>query len=128
MNTAAAKPDEDKFDLAERTARFGESILRFAKSVKRTEETRPLIRQVVRSGTSIGANYLEADEAGTKSEFRYRISICKREIKETRYWLRMIVCACPSVRDSAAELWKEASELNLIFAAIYRSSAEKKQN
>jgi four helix bundle protein len=112
-----------KYDLAERTARFGEEVIRFSMKVKRTEETRPLLRQVVRSGTSIGANYLEADEAGSRKEFRYRISICKREIKETRYWLRMIVCASPPARDNACDLWKEASELILIFAAIYRRSA-----
>jgi four helix bundle protein len=117
-----------KYDLAERTARFGEEVIRFSMKVKRTEETRPLLRQLVRSGTSIGGNYLEADEAGSRKEFRYRISICKREIKETRYWLRMIVCASPPVRESACDLWKEASELILIFAAIYRRSASERDD
>ena len=100
MNMSGAEGGE-KFDLAERTARFGEAVVRFVRPIKRTDETRVLIRQLVRAGTSIGANYLEADEAGSKKEFRYRISLCKRETKETRYWLRMLVCAAPSSRDTS---------------------------
>jgi len=85
--------------------------------------TGPLIRQVVRSGTSIGANYTEADESGTKKQFRNFISICKRESKETKYWLRMIAAAVPDKKADARALWKEADELNRIFAAIHRNSA-----
>jgi four helix bundle protein len=112
----------NKYDLAERTAQFGEAAIRFVKLVKRREETRPLIGQLVRSATSPGANYLEADEVISGKEFRYRISICQRETKEARYWLRMIVSACPEVKNEARVLWKEASELILIFAAIHRNS------
>jgi four helix bundle protein len=91
------------FDLEERTVRFGESVVRFARLLPNTAVTDPLIRQVVRSATSIGANYCEADDAGSRKEFRYRISLCKREARETKHWLRMIAAASP---DSLTETRK----------------------
>jgi four helix bundle protein len=75
---------------------------------------------LIRSATSIGANYVEADEAGSKKEFAYRISVCRREARETQYWLRMIVAAKPELKDQARCLWREAKELVLILAAIHR--------
>src|SRR3954451_13344601 len=123
MSDADASSEVRRFDLAERTARFGEEIIRFSKSVKQSAITSPLIRQLVRSATSIGANYVEADEAGSKKEFRYRISVCKRETRETQYWLRMVVAAKPELRDQARTLWREAKELVLILAAIHRKAA-----
>ncbi len=82
--------------------------------------TEPLIRQIVRSATSVGANYCEADDAVSKKEFRSKIATCKKESRETKHWLRMIVAAQPAVRNEAAILWQEANELHLIFAAIHR--------
>ena len=117
---AGAKP---KFDLEERTAVYGESVIHFCERLPRTAITKPLISQLVRASTSIGANYCEADESATKREFRYRISLCRRESRETRHWLRMLVAAIPDVRDGARLHWKEANELTKIFAAIHRSSA-----
>ena len=114
-----------KFDLAERTARFGETVVGFARGIKIDAVTSPLIKQVVRSATSVGANYCEADEAGSKKEFRYRISVCNREVRETKHWLRMIAVASPQGKDQARLLWKEANELNLIFSAIFRKSKPK---
>jgi len=111
-----AKP----FDLEERTALFGEAIVEFAKRVPVNPVTMKIITQLVDSGTSVGANYCEADDAGSKKEFRYRISICKRESRETKHWLRMIAKAAPEMKEQARELWQEAKELNLIFAAIHR--------
>ncbi len=110
------------FDLAERMARFGESIVRFGRTLKIDAVLKPLVSQLVRAATSIRANYLEADEAGSKKEFRYRISICKREARETQHWLRMIVAAQPTIREPARELWKESRELVLIFSTIFRRS------
>src|SRR5207237_5806184 len=94
-----------KYDLEERTAKFGEAIIVFAKSVPVNLITTPLIPQLVASGTSVGSNYCEADDAGSKKEFFYRISLCKRESRETKHWLRMIVKAEPELRDFAAALW-----------------------
>lgn len=111
---------QKRYDLEERTARFGEAILAFAKKVPVTAVTKPLVGQLVRAGTSVGSNYCEADDAGSKKEFRYRISICKREGRETKYWLRMIAAAVPALKEEARVSWQEAKELHLIFASIYR--------
>jgi four helix bundle protein len=108
------------YDLAERTARFGENIVTFAKRVPRNDVTTPLIRQIVRSGTSVGANYGEADDAVSKRDFRHRIGTSKKESRETKYWLRMIVSAEPAMKPAARILWREAHELYLIFSAIFR--------
>lgn len=115
--------DEGKprFDLEERTARFGESIIDSAKNVPVNLITTPLISQVVRSGTSVGANYGEADNASTKKDFKYRIRICQRESKETKHWLRMIARTEAPLKETARPLWQEAHELVLIFSAILRS-------
>jgi four helix bundle protein len=82
MSNESVRP---RFDLEERTAAFGESIIAFARSLARDEITIPLISQLVRSGTSVGANYCEADDASSKKDFRYRIGVCKRESRETKF-------------------------------------------
>ena len=124
--TGAWSPESgNRFDLEERTGTFGERIVAFAKSIPVTPFTSPLIRQLVDSGTSVGANYCEADDAGSRKEFRYRISLCKRESRETKHWLRMIVAAEPNLKAEARLLWQEAKELNLIFSAIHRKTVGK---
>lgn len=114
--------DNRKYDLEERTAKFGEAVIDFAKKVPVNLITTPLISQVVRSSTSVGANYCEADDASSKKDFRYRIGVCQRETKETKHWLRMIVRAETTLKDAARPLWQEAKELQLIFGAIARRS------
>jgi four helix bundle protein len=109
------------FDLEERTAKYGEAIIAFAKRLPHTPVVLPLISQIVRSGTSIGANYCEADDAESKKDFRHKIGICKKETRETKHWLRMIASAASDAKDEARILWQEAKELHLIFAAILRS-------
>lgn len=109
------------YDLEERTARFGEAIIEFAKKIPVNPITEPLIGQLVRAGTSVGSNYCEADDSGSRKEFRYRISVCKRESRETKYRLRMIAVAVPELKAEARVLWTEAKELNLIFGAIHRA-------
>ncbi|MBC8869943.1 MAG: four helix bundle protein [Planctomycetes bacterium] len=122
MDERAGESGEREFDLDERTAVFGEAVIAFVKQVKLDAVTSPLVTQLVRSATSVGANYDEADEAPTKKDFRYRISVCKKEARETKRWLRMLAAAAPLLKDEARVLWKEANELSLIFAAIYRKS------
>ena len=120
MTNDEERPRE--FDLEERTGRFGEAVIAFAKRVPVNLVTTPLIPQLVRSATSIGANYLEADDADSKKDFRYRIGVARREARETKHNLRMIVAAEPQLREDARVLWQEAKELNLIFGAIRRRS------
>ena len=110
------------FDLEERTARFGEAVIDFANTIPRTAVTRRLIEQLVGCGTSVGANYCEADDAVSKKEFRLRCGTCKKEARETKYFLRMVVRAVPELKPQARPIWQEAEELHLIFAKIWRSA------
>ena len=107
-------------DLEERTAQFGEAIIRFAKKIPQNPVNNRLIDQVVGAGTSVGANYCEADDAVSSKEFKQRIGTCRKESKETKFFLRMIATAEPSLAAEARKLWHEAKELNLIFGAIWR--------
>ena len=107
-----------KYDLEERSAKFGEDIVEFVKSLEKNGINKPLISQVVRSGTSIGANYCEADGAESKKDFRHKIALCKKECKETKHWFRMIAKANPNQTEQARKLWREAQELTLIFSSI----------
>lgn len=120
--------DKPKFDLEDRTARFGEEVIRFCKRIAFTPITEPLVRQIVRSGTSIGANYCEADDAVSGKEFRQKIGICKKESRETKHWLRMIAVADEQHTEQARTLWREANELTLIFASIFRKLSTKKKS
>ena len=113
-------PPTKVYDLSERTARFGENVIRFAKTLPLNPVNNRPIDQFVGAGTSIGANYCEADDSISPKDFKHRISICRKEAKETRFWLRMLATAEPSGRDQARVLWREATELNLIFGAIWR--------
>ena len=108
------------FDLEERTTIFGEAVVRFSKRVPRSPTNDRLISQLVGCGTSLGANYCEANEAVSKKDFRCRIGTCAKEAKETKYFLRMIVASEPQLSDEARSLYREAKELHLIFASIYR--------
>jgi four helix bundle protein len=111
-----------KYDLEERTAKFGSAIIKFAKQVPESSVTRPLISQLVKSGTSVGANYCEADDAESRRDFKHKIGICKKEARETKHWLRMIVSADPYQAEISDKLLQEAKELNLIFNAIVNST------
>ncbi|GEM_PF-2463798 len=118
---ASEKPKPDKvYDLLERTATFGEAIIRFSKRIPRGPGNDRLIGQLVGSGTSIGANYCEADDAVSKKDFKHKIGIFCQEAKERKFWLRMTGTAQESLRIDARQLWKEVSELHLILCAIFR--------
>lgn len=121
-NQVQSSNEKKKYDLEERTAKFGEEIIQFAKTLPRDTITIPIISQLVRAGTSIGANYCEADGAESKKDFCHKIGICKKESKETKYWMRMISNAVPESKEEATVLWKEAQEFTLIFSAIIRNS------
>lgn len=112
--------DSKKFDLADRTARFGEAIIRFCRKIPRSPITDPLTNQLVKCGTSVGANYCEADDAESKQDFKHKIGICKKESRECKHFIRMVVVAVPNLREEARILWQEAKELNLIFNTIYK--------
>ena len=110
--------NKTKYDLEERTAKFGEEIIKFSKRIPKSTITIPLINQLVRSGTSVGANYCEADDAESGKDFKHKIGICKKESRETKHWLRMIAVSNSEIKEEARLLWQEAKELNLIFNSI----------
>jgi four helix bundle protein len=106
-------------DLHERTSRFGEAIIGLAKQIPQNPVNNRLITQLVGAGTSVGANYCEADDAISGKEFKQKIGTCRKESKETMFFLRMLATAEPGLAE-ARRLWREAKELNLIFGAIWR--------
>jgi len=119
---------EKIYDLEERTAKFGEEIIGFAKKINKNVINIPLITQMIKSGTSVGANYSEADDAESREDFIHKVGICKKEARESKHWLRMIAVANPELKEEARKLWTEAKELNLIFNAIRKKAKLKVKN
>jgi len=110
-----------EYNLEERTAEFGENIIEFCKSIKQNIINKPIISQLIRSGTSIGANYMEANAASSKRDFRNKIFISKKEAQETKHWLRMMAKCAPDKKEEIKKIWKECQELTLIFQKITNS-------
>ena len=110
--------DKKIYDLEERTAKFGEDVIELCKSMKQDNINRPILNQLIRSGTSVGANYMEADGAESGKDFKHKIAICKKESKETMHWLRMMAKISPDKTSECRKLWKEVHELTLIFSSI----------
>jgi four helix bundle protein len=116
------------YDLEERTARFGEAVIDFAKKIPVEPVTDRIISQLVGAATSVGANYDEADDAVSKKEFLKCIGTCKKEPRESKHFLRMAARAVPELKSEARELWLEARALPLIFARIWRSGKKQDRN
>ena len=114
-----------KYDLEERTARFGEKIIEFARSIKLDIITKPIIHQLIKSGTSVGANYMEANGASSDKDFRNKIFISRKESNESKHWLRMITKVAPERQNEIKILWQEAHELTLIFGKISQTCSSK---
>ena len=123
LREGSARKEPSPPNLMERAARFGEAIIRFAKKIPRGishPENNRLIDQLVGAGTSIGANYCEADDAVSGKDFKNKIGTCRKESKETMFFLRMVAAAEEGLAEEARGLWREAKELNLIFGAMWR--------
>lgn len=114
------------FDLEKRTLDFGKAVLKLAKAISENTITRPVISQFVRAGTSVGANYCEANNAQSKADFKHKISICKKESREVMYWLSLLRELSLENKTVIQSLWQEAKELTLIFGAIIRTSSSKR--
>ena len=112
---------KNKYDLEDRTAVLGENIIKFCKTLKEDTISRPLISQIIRSSTSIGANYMEATGGSSKKDFLNKIFICKKETQETKHWLRMLAVCFPDNKKEIRDIWKECQELTLIFSKIVSS-------
>jgi four helix bundle protein len=111
-----------KYDLEERVTKFSEDVIEFLKKIQQNTINRPIINQIVKAATSIGANYCEADCTDTKKDFIYKIGLCKKESKESRYWFRVLAKAEPGHINELRKFWQEAHELNLIFVTIIRNT------
>ena len=109
------------YDLEERTAKFGETIIRFCRESRPDNISSPIINQLIRSATSVGANYMEANHASSKKDFKNKIQISLKECNETKHWIRMLAEALPERKEAFRELWQEAQELTLIFATIAKN-------
>lgn len=111
-----------QFDLESQTLEFGKRIIRLRKSLPRDRVNIRLLDQLIRSGTSVGANYREANETDTKRDFRNRIRIAKKEAKETIYWLNLISEANLQLEKQIKPFIQEASELMKILGSIYEKA------
>jgi four helix bundle protein len=111
------------YDLQERVSKFGEDVIRFVAGLPKSAMTPVLTNQLIRSSTSIAANYMEADCAESARDFRHKIAICRKEAKETVHWLRMLAAASPSMEGRLHELSREARELELILSSILRKAS-----
>ena len=109
------------YDLEERTARFGEMVIDFARTITQNPLTSRIISQLIGAATSVGANYVEADDAISKKEFLKSVGTCRKEARETKHFLRMAVRAVPELKPEAKKIWLEARELHLIFSKIWRN-------
>ena len=119
------KEDEPErvYDLEERSAKFGEAVIRLLKTVPQNALTGRIINQLVGCATSVGANYCEADDGLSPKDFRKFIGICRKESRESKHFLRMLATAVPERTSECRTLYREARELNLIFSSILRRSA-----
>src|SRR3989344_3364512 len=114
--------DRKIYDLSDRTFKFSQDLLKFCRKVRQDHITKPVVSQLIRAGTSVGANYCEADSANSKKDFVNKISISKKEANETKYWLRLLAEDLPEMKDDLRKLFKEAQELHLIFSAIVKKA------
>jgi four helix bundle protein len=117
-----SKQNSKQYDLEDRTLEFGKRIIRMCKALPKNTINFKLIDQVMRSGTSMGANYREANETETKRDFKFRMRISRKEGKETIYWLHLIIEANPEFIERIEPLLQETTELVKIFAAILEKS------
>jgi four helix bundle protein len=119
-----AEPKEPKhYDLEDRTLRFAQRVRAFVKKLPQTLANIEDSRQLVDASGSVGANYIEANEAISKKDFVFRIKICRKEVKESRYWLKLVdTNDNSSLEQERKELIQEATELMNIFGAILRKS------
>lgn len=109
------------YDLEERLAKFAERVIDLVKRIPNNNINQRLISQIVGFSGSSGANYCEACEAESKKDFKHKIGIVKKELRETKHWLRLIAKENPEQINESRELWKECHELLLIFSKILRS-------
>ena len=127
LGTSSAKVPGRTYDLENRTLEFARNVRAFVKNLPRTLENIEDARQLINASGSVGSNYIEANEALSKKDFVMRVKICRKEAKESRYWLRLIYTSSkPDLETNKESLIQEAVELTNIFGAILRKSENNK--
>ncbi|MFK7899936.1 MAG: four helix bundle protein [Cyclobacteriaceae bacterium] len=112
-----------KYELEERTLKFAKKVRVFIRKISKDIANIEDGKQLIRSSGSVGANYIEANEALSKKDFQYRIKICKKEAKESSFWLELIsVLGSTNLEEERIKLYQESVELVKIFSAIYNNS------
>ncbi|MEW6417843.1 MAG: four helix bundle protein [Nitrospirota bacterium] len=115
-----------QYDLEDRTLNFAKKIIEFVNKLPKTLSNIEISRQMVKASGSVGANYIEANESLSKKDFLMRVKICRKEAKETRYWLKLISCDKESEKERT-NLIQESTELMKIFGAIIEKTNSKSQ-
>jgi four helix bundle protein len=106
------------YDLEERTLKFAKEVINYINTLPKSIVNTEITKQVIRSSGSVGANYIEANEALSKKDFAMRIKICRKEAKESRYWLKLIELKGEDSEKRRQSLIEEATELMKIFGSI----------
>lgn len=107
------------YDLEERTFQFSKNVVIYCKKLPKTSNNLIYNNQVIRSSSSIGANYIEANEALSKKDFLMRVKICRKEAKESAYWFRLIIETNDlKYKEEGLKLYNESVELKKIFSSI----------
>ncbi len=110
-----------KYDLEERTFNFSKAVIEMYRGLLLDEVNKILGKQLIRSATSIGANYREVNETQTDKDFKFKMSICRKEIRETLYWLQLIADISPNMKSKTQPLIQEVIELSKIFSIILKN-------
>lgn len=117
------KDDSPRYDLEDRTYEFAKAVRAFVKRLPRTICNIEDVKQVVRSSGSVGSNYIEANDSLSRKDFLMRVRICRKESKESRYWLRLVDTRENNVLEKERlKMIDEAEQLMKIFGAILRNS------
>ncbi len=120
-----SKFQKNKYDLEEHVTKSSENLITFCKVLPPITGAKPLIDQIIRSGTSIGANFMEANACESRKDFINKVSIARKESRETLYWLRLLSVQFPEKKTALRILWKEVHELSLILGGILKSTKSK---
>ena len=123
LGSVTAKDNSKQYDLEDRRFEFAKASRAFVKRLPRTIANIEDAKQFIQASGSVGANYIEANESIGKKDFVMKVKTCRREAKESGYWLRLLDCD-GDLETARAKLLAEARELTKIFGAIVRKSKE----
>ena len=115
-------PNSKRYDLEDRTFAFAQRVIAYIRTLPKTIANVEVMKQLVKASGSVGANYIEANEAVSKNDFKYRIKICRKESEESSYWLRLLELQDAEQEKERPALVQEATELMKIFASILQKS------